>query len=53
MNARATEPQPGVAAKYDDRCQRCDEPIVARVTRVVFTRGRPIHVECANGWSDE
>jgi hypothetical protein len=46
------DPQPGIAAQWPSHCPRCDEPI-HRNDRVVFVRGRAIHVACANGADDE
>lgn len=44
--------QPGLAAQYSDICSRCDNVIVLG-ERIVFTRGRAIHVHCASGQDDE
>lgn len=42
------DPQPGIAARFDDDCPRCDDPIL-RNDRIVFSRGHAIHVRCASG----
>lgn len=47
MSAR-TAPQPGIPARYPDYCGRCSEAIGVG-DRIVFHRGRPIHVGCASG----
>ena len=46
------DPEPGVEARYPDFCNRCPDPIVPG-DRVVFHRGRRIHVRCASGADDE
>lgn len=48
MTRRATDPQPGIVAKYATTCARCGE-YVERGSRVVYQRGDYIHVECASG----
>lgn len=45
-------PEPGIEARYSDLCSRCPDPIVPG-DRVVFQRGRRIHVHCASGADDE
>jgi hypothetical protein len=45
-------PQPGIAARYESHCPRCDQAI-HRNDRIVFSHGRPIHVACAAGADDE
>lgn len=47
------EPQPGIVAKFDGECPRCDGAIVKGVTRVVYQRGHYIHTGCASGADDE
>lgn len=42
----------GLRAKHPDVCQRCPEDI-KKGDRIVFLRGRPIHVRCASGGDDE
>jgi hypothetical protein len=49
MSRRSADPLPGIVAKYDGVCGRCDDPILAGETRVVFHRGAPIHCGCASG----
>lgn len=45
-------PLPGVAARYATECPRCSGAI--RVgDRIVFSRGRPVHVGCASGQDDD
>lgn len=44
--------QPGLEAKYEEDCPRCPDPIL-KGDRIVFTRGRRIHVRCASGTNDE
>lgn len=40
--------EPGIAARFDGQCPRCPAPI--RIgDRIVYLRGRPIHVGCASG----
>ena len=46
------DPEPGMEARYPDICSRCPDPIVPG-DRVVFHRGRRIHVRCASGADDE
>lgn len=48
MKATKPEPQPGIAARWPDICPRCPEPIKVN-DRIVFSRGRAIHVGCAAG----
>lgn len=50
--SRRGKPQPGVAARFPSLCRRCKGD-VAVGDRVVFSRGRAIHVECASGADDE
>lgn len=52
MKARATDPQPGLKAQWSSECPRCGEFIARGVDRIVFSKGRPIHVACANGWNE-
>lgn len=47
------DPQPGIKARYDGECARCDGPIYRNETRIVFSKGRPIHCGCAQGADDE
>ena len=49
MRDRRALPLPGLLAKYDATCPRCDEPIIARQTQVVYQRGVYIHCACASG----
>ena len=42
---RRVEPLPGIAAKYDDTCVLCDQPI-NRNDRIAFRHGRPVHCAC-------
>lgn len=46
------EPQPGMAAQFPSWCDRCDTAI-EREARIVFRKGRPIHVTCASGGDDD
>ena len=50
---RTRDPLPGLVARYDADCVRCGFQIHAGETRIVFSRGRPIHCECASGADDE
>jgi len=52
MTKTRPDPQPGIAAKYETWCARCEEPI-HRQDRIVYSHGRPIHVECASGHDDD
>lgn len=45
-------PQPGIAARRSSYCGRCDVLIVPG-DRIVFARGRAVHVRCATGQEDE
>jgi hypothetical protein len=40
--------RPGLEAKFDGVCSRCDDHIL-RGDRIVHHRGHPIHVRCASG----
>lgn len=51
MSARS-KPDAGVAARYWSVCPRCGEDVQVGA-RIVFSRGRAIHVECASGADDE
>lgn len=48
----APQPEPGIPARWPDTCPRCSDPINP-ADRIVFSRGRPIHVRCANGGDDQ
>lgn len=50
--ARPRDTAPGMAAQYPDTCDRCPNSIAVG-DRIVFQRGRPIHVGCASGADDE
>ena len=52
MSARATDPQPGLLASYTTECYRCGELIVRNTDRIIFNRGRALHVGCASGQDD-
>lgn len=52
MSTRTTDPQPGILARHHDDCPRCEAPINPG-DRIIFTRGRPTHVTCANGSDDQ
>lgn len=41
-------PLPGIAARHPSYCGRCDVLIVPG-ERIVFARGRAVHVGCASG----
>ena len=47
-----TTPPPGIAARYEGVCHRCDQPIRVH-DRIVYDRGRAIHAGCASGGGDE
>ncbi|HEX6684986.1 MAG TPA: hypothetical protein VF062_19510 [Candidatus Limnocylindrales bacterium] len=36
---------PGLSAKFDEDCPRCPDPI-RKGDRIVFVRGRRVHVRC-------
>lgn len=46
------DPEPGMEARHHDVCVRCHKDIVPG-SRIVFRRGRRIHVACASGADDE
>lgn len=46
------EPQPGFTARWNDECPRCDQPIVGGKSRIVYVKGRPVHVACFAGQDD-
>lgn len=48
---RTADPLPGIAAKWPSDCARCPNQIDVD-DRIVFSRGRPIHVGCASGSED-
>lgn len=53
MSPRAGDvPLPGIAARFPSDCPRCPDPINVD-DRIVFVRGRAIHVGCASGVDDE
>lgn len=53
MSRRTTEPQPGLLAQFSTECYRCGELIVRNQDRIVFNRGRALHVACHSGADDE
>lgn len=52
MKTRAADPKPGLAAKHPSYCGRCDV-LIAPGERIVFARGRAVHVACASGQEDK
>lgn len=52
MRASTRNPEPGLAARYATECPRCDRGIAVG-DRIVYNRGRPVHVACASGQDDE
>jgi hypothetical protein len=49
---RDPRPLPGILARYTSDCPRCDEPIVAGKSRIVYARGVAIHCGCYSGQDD-
>ena len=43
-----SDPKPGLAARHPDLCPVCQHDINPG-DRIVFRRGRPIHVACHGG----
>lgn len=49
MKRRPAIPEPGIPARWPDTCLVCHEDIQQGISRVVYRRGRPLHVECHGG----